>query len=345
MNEVISVIIPVYNVCEYLEECMKSVVDQTYRNLEIILVDDGSNDGSGIMCDEWARRDERIVVVHKENGGLSDARNAGLKVASGQLIGFIDSDDKIEQTMFEKLYHVLSDNQTDIACCNYDRFGDIEFTNPDTKQVIIYSKDEFFFEYMKYPRWFSPSACLKLYRKSVIKNLLFEYGVHYEDIMWTLRCADSSNAVAYLDESLYHYRCRQGSIITTGVTKEGKIGVKEITDHIGEFRKLEKFWQEKGNEVYADNAAKEYLVIALDCLHIVKKQKQRELYPYKPYLKEIIKSKDKLLRRWGREEKSIEKYLAGYSPTLYYFCVRVKEIMWDNYVKLYHVYKKYVKRG
>lgn len=103
-TEAISVIIPVYNVEKYLEKCIRSVVEQTYINLEIILVDDGSTDQSGSICDKWLEKDERIRVIHKVNGGLSDARNAGLNAASGVYIGFVDSDDYIHPEMYQRLY-------------------------------------------------------------------------------------------------------------------------------------------------------------------------------------------------------------------------------------------------
>ncbi|MCM1500957.1 MAG: glycosyltransferase [Clostridium sp.] len=343
-NELISIIIPIYNVEEYLDECVRSVVNQTYRRLEIILVDDGSTDGSAVKCDEWAKCDDRIIVIHKENGGLSDARNMGLSVASGALVGFVDGDDIIEDVMYAKLYCVMKHDQADLVCCNYDRFGDIVQKKVDSKQTIQYSRSEFLCEYMKFPRWFSPSACLKLYRKSIVMDMTFEKGVQYEDIMWTLYCACRCKRIIYLDESLYHYRCRTGSIITTGITQDGKIGEKEITDHIDGFKKLEEFWRAQGNDVYANNAAKEYLEIALHCYYAVKKNHQTELYSYLPYLREIIRGKKDILREWGKDTRKPEKYMAGYMPGAYYAFVRTKEIIWDGYVRFYHIYKKYVKR-
>ena len=107
-EELISVIVPVYKVEKYLNKCVQSIIQQTYTNLEIILVDDGSPDNCPQMCDEWAKKDSRIVVIHKKNGGLSDARNAGIAVAKGKYIGFVDSDDYIESTMYEDLYLAIS---------------------------------------------------------------------------------------------------------------------------------------------------------------------------------------------------------------------------------------------
>ena len=117
MSELISVIIPIYKVEDYLDECISSVVNQTHKNLEIILVDDGSPDNCGMMCDEWAKKDDRIKVVHKSNGGLSDARNAGLNIAVGEYIAFIDSDDFIMPNMFEELYSAFDTPEIDIVAC------------------------------------------------------------------------------------------------------------------------------------------------------------------------------------------------------------------------------------
>lgn len=120
-EDLISIIVPVYKVENYLSKCLDSMICQTYKNIEIILVDDGSPDNSGKICDDYAKKDSRIKVIHKENGGLSDARNAGLKIATGKYIGFVDSDDYISVEMYEKLYNQAKKEDADIACCNYYR--------------------------------------------------------------------------------------------------------------------------------------------------------------------------------------------------------------------------------
>lgn len=114
----ISLLVPIYNVASYVDRCVGSLVNQTYSNLEILLVDDGSTDGSGALCDEWVKKDSRIHVVHKENGGLSDARNAGIKRAAGAYLAFIDGDDYIAPEYCEKLYQALAAHDADISLCN-----------------------------------------------------------------------------------------------------------------------------------------------------------------------------------------------------------------------------------
>ena len=118
MNEKISIIVPVYNVEKYLKKCIDSIVNQTYKNLEIILVDDGATDRSGEICDELAKLDNRIKVYHKKNGGLSDARNYGVERATGSYVGFVDSDDYIDAEMYEKLYEAITKEAADVAECN-----------------------------------------------------------------------------------------------------------------------------------------------------------------------------------------------------------------------------------
>jgi len=115
----ISIIVPIYNIAEYASECIQSLINQTYKNIEIILVDDGSTDHSPVICDEFAEQDERIKVIHKRNGGLSDARNAGLDVATGEYIGFVDGDDWVDEDMYETLYHLIYEHQADISICTH----------------------------------------------------------------------------------------------------------------------------------------------------------------------------------------------------------------------------------
>ena len=119
MKELISIIVPVYNVEQYLDDCLISIINQTYKNIEIILIDDGSTDKSGKICDEYAKKDSRIIVIHKENGGVSSARNAGLRIAKGAYIGFVDPDDWIAEDMYEVLYSNAKKYDADVSVCKY----------------------------------------------------------------------------------------------------------------------------------------------------------------------------------------------------------------------------------
>lgn len=137
----ISVIVPVFNVENYLEKCVKSIIEQTYKNLEVILVDDGSTDKSGFLCDELKKQDYRIKVIHKTNGGLSDARNAGIQVSTGKYLSFIDSDDYLERTALEQMMQAILISHSEIAICNIMRFYDDgcteEFYNPTDNQEVL----------------------------------------------------------------------------------------------------------------------------------------------------------------------------------------------------------------
>lgn len=213
MNELISVIIPVFGVEEYLNECITSVVDQTYKNLEIILVDDGSPDNCPQMCDKWAEKDERIKVIHKENGGLSDARNAGIEIATGKYIAFVDSDDFIRQDMLEKLYAALMKENADIAACGIlscegdkeNVWGCKDFAGtPEQIYTLLYDDTA-------YP----VAAWNKLYTRSCWQKLRFPVGKTCEDAFTTYQLIHNAKRIVMIPEPLYCYRIRPGSIMTS----------------------------------------------------------------------------------------------------------------------------------
>ena len=186
-KDLISIIIPVYNVVEFLEKCVESAINQTYSNLEIILVDDGSTDGSAILCDELATRDNRIKVIHKKNGGLSSARNVGLDSSTGEFIGFLDSDDFIEPDMYEMMYRELADNQEAGACSSMlykyeDGTVGIYRKEWDVKYRRIITGNDFAAMYLSTKRNFV--ICSKLFRSCLIKGTHFREGRINEDILF-----------------------------------------------------------------------------------------------------------------------------------------------------------------
>lgn len=221
-EDLISVIVPVYNMEQYLERCVNSIVDQTYRNLEIILVDDGSTDRSPRMCDEYAAKDGRIKVVHKVNGGLSDARNAGLQVATGTYIGYVDSDDWIEPQMYQRMYEACIEHQAQVAVCRYakiyrdhvDREGNGQVTVFDREGILkIYLTDQP--EYVVYN-----SVWSKLFAREVVEGVLFPVGKNSEDIMYTTKAFCKLEKAVYIDECLYDYVLdREGSIMNVNRTQ------------------------------------------------------------------------------------------------------------------------------
>lgn len=205
----ISVIVPIYNVECYLRQCIDSILCQTYRDLEIVLIDDGSLDKSGEICDEYAKRDNRIIVFHTENHGLSAARNLGLNEAKGDYIGFVDSDDWIEPDMYERLFQSLNETAADI--CNsgvkreYLKSG-IDgkncsglFYGPDAIQILILEQIE-------------SGVWNKLYKKKCWDNIRFPEGHNYEDIATLYKVFLKINTICCNPKILYHYRMRESSI-------------------------------------------------------------------------------------------------------------------------------------
>ena len=213
----ISVIVPVYKVEPYLDKCVSSIVNQTYTNLEIILVDDGSPDNCPAMCDAWAEKDSRIRVIHKTNGGLSDARNAGMTVATGELMAFVDSDDWIAPDMYEYLYQRLTEDNSDIADCGVQmvwedknlcrmltRAGNCVLNQEEAMRAIIEES------WLKQPVWY------KLYKTDLIRDILFPMGKCHEDVFWSYQAVGSAKKVSVSDHVGYYYLQRGGSIMGAG---------------------------------------------------------------------------------------------------------------------------------
>lgn len=216
MLPLISVIVPIYNVEEYLPRCVNSLVNQTYSNLEIILVDDGSPDGCPQMCDDFAKQDSRIKVIHKENGGLSDARNAGMKVMSGQYVSFVDSDDWVNVHFYEILMGVMQKNDCDIVQCEREILHEEkgEFGLAVTQyETDIYGAEEAL-NLLIDEQKFKQVVWNKLYRKESI-CLEFRKGKTNEDEFWTYRVFGKAKRIAYVTAPMYYYFQREGSIINS----------------------------------------------------------------------------------------------------------------------------------
>lgn len=211
---IISVIVPIYGVEEYLDRCVQSIVDQTYSNLEIILVDDGSPDKCPAMCDAWAEKDTRIKVIHKKNGGLSDARNAGMAVATGELIGFVDSDDWISPNMYQLLYDDMCHNGSDISCCGIQ----MVWENSEAHQMltmegdIVLANEEAMISLIQ-ESWLKHPVVNRLYKKECVKGVCFPYKRLHEDVFWGYQVIANANKVSIIGETGYFYLQRDGSIM------------------------------------------------------------------------------------------------------------------------------------
>lgn len=213
MEELITIIIPIYQVENYLKKCLDSVINQTYKNLEIILVDDGSKDNSPQICDEYKRKDNRIKVIHKENGGLSDARNSGMKMATGKYIGFVDSDDYIKEDMYEILYKNMINTKADISICNLlmikenDKVEDIE----EKQHIVEFGKKEAL--KLLIENKIRSYAWNKLYKKELFDNIEFPKGKKMEDMAVMHKIFEKAEKVVYTDKIEYYYLQRSDSIL------------------------------------------------------------------------------------------------------------------------------------
>lgn len=217
MNPLISVIVPIYNVEKYLARCVDSIVNQTYKNLEIILVDDGSPDLCPQMCDDYAEKDSRIKVVHKKNGGLSDARNAGMAVSTGEYISFIDSDDYVSDDFFECLLDVMNKENSDIAECSVVKFyEDNRFDElSDDLSVKTYdTQDAMSALIAENP--FHQHVWNKLYKTELVKDIPYAVGKLNEDEFWTYQVFGRANKVSKLNKTMYYYFQRNSSIMGVG---------------------------------------------------------------------------------------------------------------------------------
>ena len=216
----VSIIIPVYNVRPYLEECLDSVVNQTYKNIEIIVIDDGSNDGSGELCDEYHERDQRVQVIHQENKGLSAARNAGLDRMSGSLISFLDGDDAYHPEMIRLMVEIIQKYDGDIAVCNFKHCQTTKrmispaiYTDCSEKKIIIYTSEKaqqaLFYKKISIVVW------NKLFSSELWKNKRFPVGRVFEDWMTIYPIFERSKRVIQIDQKLVMYRIRSDSITNT----------------------------------------------------------------------------------------------------------------------------------
>lgn len=214
-SSLISVIVPVYNVQQYLPQCVESILAQTYQRLEIILVDDGSTDGSGRLCDALAQRDERVRVIHKPNGGLSDARNAGTEACNGEFIFYLDSDDYLEQDAIMALVRIQSESHAEVVIGNYFyTYSDREdIAQPETGTIQKNNRKEAISLLMQGK--LQTFAWGKLIRADIAKRHPFPVGKLFEDHFWTHLVFQDCETVVYSSKPMVHYRQRGNSISYT----------------------------------------------------------------------------------------------------------------------------------
>lgn len=281
MEERISVVVPVYKVEEYLDECVRSITQQTHTDLEIILVDDGSPDHCPSMCDAWKEKDPRIRVIHKKNGGLSDARNAGIDIATGEYIAFVDSDDWILPDMYEEMLKALKHEDADfcsccvLSCYTSDRqtaWGFREYTagGPEMILSMLYNDTAF-----------PVCAWNKLYKKECWKTMRFPVGKICEDAFTTYLQVDQAKKIVHLPKAYYCYRIRPQSIMTSSFT------VKRM-DEEEAWRKNYEYMEEHYPSVYR-SSFDFYLQKVNKLIREIPQTKKQEYSKEYDYLRNILK--------------------------------------------------------
>ena len=248
----LSIIVPVYNVEPYLRRCVDSILAQTFTDFEVILVDDGSPDNCGAICDEYAAKDERVKVIHKENGGISSARNAALDVTQGEYIGFVDSDDFIHPQMYETLVDVMENYAVEMVQCAY------RDVSPDAKiesykifqeePQIINAEEIIENFYPKYWQIFPGLVWRKVYKRETFDDIRFPVGMIFEDIYVLIPTIEKCSAVAVINSPLYYYATNPESVMRREMTR------KNLCDHISVYYDHLNFFESRGNEIQYNRA-------------------------------------------------------------------------------------------
>lgn len=231
-NDLISIIVPVYNVESYLKRCVDSLLSQTIHNYEILLIDDGSTDESGYICDIYSKKYSFVKTFHKENGGLSDARNYGIDRASGAYLTFVDSDDYVRNDYLEILYNLIIINKADISIGVWKEVyddGSEKTIYPNRKKIEITDDNNVMLEKMLYQKLFDTSACAKLYKKELFCKIKFPKGKLYEDLATIYKTFLLAKRISYTNEPIYYYYKRINSI-TNSCFKEKDLDLLEISE-------------------------------------------------------------------------------------------------------------------
>ncbi|MBC2580565.1 glycosyltransferase [Clostridium sp. DJ247] len=238
----ISIIVPIYNVEKYLEKCLKSILGQTFKDFELILVNDGSPDNCGCICDIYSKLDSRIRVIHKENGGLSSARNAGIDLATGEYIGFVDSDDWIDVNMYESLYSIAKETDADIVQCRFKESYDEEINNikNNTNKFKWVDKFDALNNLIAYGETHVQMvvAWNKLYKKNLFNGIRFPNGKIHEDEFTTYKLLYKSNKIALTEDELYYYRQTPNSIMNAKFNKKRLDYLEALKETLSFFKEV-----------------------------------------------------------------------------------------------------------
>lgn len=333
-NYLVSVIIPVYNVEPYIQKCVRSIQRQTWRNLEILLIDDGSTDLSGILCDRYARRDQRIRVIHKENGGLSDARNYGIDLAKGEYFLFVDSDDWVDEDMVEILLKLAVREQADVTECSYRSiFRDhIEEETACSGELVTADGLYAMFCQLRW-KYFKSVAWNKLYhRKLFADGKRYPKGRYHEDEFLTHQIFYEAKKLVYIDVSKYNYvREREGSIT-------GKL-TSRILDGCYALRQRVDFAEEKELGELTDDIKNIYCYILFD--RISSCWKENIMDDRMVQLLDMVRKEKEKVLSWNLTEENKKLYaILCYSCDLFAECCRHPTTIQETYEKVLKQDKK-----
>lgn len=285
-NIKISLIVPCYNIRKYLPRCIESILAQTYKNLEIILISDGSTDGTDEVIREYAKKDSRIIPIFKQNSGVSDTRNRGLDIATGDYIGFVDGDDYIEPEMYETLLKNAIENNADISHCGYQMVfpSRVDYYYNTGKKVIQDNKkgirDIIVGDYVE------PSPCIKIYRKNIVNNLRMPINIKInEDVLFNFYAFVNSKKSVYEDLPFYHYILRKGSAATSKINQNKLFDPVRVRKEIFEYslKNLDNEIQSVAYSSYLNSIINLYRVVSNSKL----KEYKEDSFILKGQIKEI----------------------------------------------------------
>lgn len=320
-DDLISIIVPIYNTSKYLERCIKSIINQTYTNVEILLIDDGSTDNSYEICHQYSKSYENIKAFHKRNEGLSSTRNFGIYKAKGKYISFIDSDDFVASNFLEELYWNLIKEDSDISVCSIYKFTKENKINKKsivTKTLKNFNRYNAMKELIKFNGKLTNHAVNKLYKKELFKEVNFLVGKKFEDIDFMYKILNESKKISTFDDKLYYYYIRNNSIT-------GNLKKNDIYDKIDIILKRDEFIKENYNNLL--DSCNEYLVhsfivifkqlVKLEGKNIIKDTKYN-------YLKEKIIIKDSI--SLNLKEKILLKIANSNNSNIYEFIYKILKI-------------------
>lgn len=324
MDELITIIVPIYKVEDYLHRCVDSILKQTYKKLEVILVDDGSPDGCGKICDEYAKLDERIKVIHKKNGGLSDARNAGIEIAQGGHISFLDSDDWLYEEYIEKLYQLLKKSNSDISVCNFIRTS-IEGIQVDISNEEIYEYSNMEALGQIYDKFDAQIfvAWGKLYKRYLFDDIRFPVGRIHEDEFITYKLIYKAKKIVLSTAQLIYYWQREDSIMGAG------FNIKHRLDALDAFEERAEFFRDVGLK---ELSSKTYRSVFSMYLTVIRRIDEFD---------KLINKKE-FLKRFKNVRNNLRKSKQKFSYKVFYEMYFIEPNIMDLVYKIYRRLRKIV---